>query len=189
MHCTFVYRNGRKVYFYLYRYLYRTQPLTDQQLSHKTLSGKSSLVQRINSYLSSISQSRYLLNLDPAARELGYNCQIDIRGKAFIGIFSNSLLPCVLYQNLMLPMLSPTLPWKRERRIPKTTPNLSPIDTVDYKKVMETYKLGPNGAILTALNIFTTKFNQVLDLLEKRAKSIDYILLDTPGQIEIFTWF
>jgi Conserved hypothetical ATP binding protein len=41
--------------------------------------GKSSLVQRINSYLSSMKKKRYVLNLDPAIKHLGYNPNIDIR--------------------------------------------------------------------------------------------------------------
>ena len=94
-------------------------------------------------------------------------------------------------------------------------------DTVDYLEVMRQHKLGPNGAILTCLNLFATKFDQVMDILEKRAfgkeenrddnvekesekkgaaksdnpnidddlkSSLDYILVDTPGQIEAFTW-
>lgn len=65
--------------------------------------------------------------------------------------------------------------------------------------------MGPNGGILTALNLFTTKFDQVLGLVEKRADELEYVeltsslatrklndlsyvILDTPGQIEIFTW-
>lgn len=67
-------------------------------------------------------------------------------------------------------------------------PNVDIRDTVDYARVMEQYNLGPNGGILTALNLFTTKFDQVLTILEKRAKEVDHIVLDTPGQIEIFTW-
>ncbi len=31
------------------------------------------------------------------------------------------------------------------------------------------YNLGPNGGILTALNLFTTKFDQVLEYVEKSA--------------------
>jgi GTPase SAR1 family protein len=67
------------------------------------------------------------------------------------------------------------------------------------------YNLGPNGGILTALNLFTTKFDQVLELVEKRAETVEcvllfflrtdadvvvdsHVILDTPGQIEIFTW-
>ncbi|KAI9189008.1 hypothetical protein H9P43_000435 [Blastocladiella emersonii ATCC 22665] len=68
------------------------------------------------------------------------------------------------------------------------TPNIDIRDTVQYSEVMKQYKLGPNGAILTSLNLFTTKFDQVLSLLDKRADSVDYVLIDTPGQIEVFTW-
>jgi hypothetical protein len=66
--------------------------------------------------------------------------------------------------------------------------NIDIRDTVNYQEVMKQYNLGPNGGILTALNLFTTKFDQVLDLIEKRADTVDYVILDTPGQIEIFTW-
>lgn len=68
--------------------------------------------------------------------------------------------------------------------------NIDIRDTVDYKEVMKQYNLGPNGGIMTALNLFTTKFDQVLDYVDRKAASgqAPYILLDTPGQIEIFTW-
>jgi len=61
-------------------------------------------------------------------------------------------------------------------------------DTVNYKKVMSQYGLGPNGGIVTALNLFATRFDQVLGLFQKRAPTLDHIVLDTPGQIEVFTW-
>ncbi|KAJ1983379.1 hypothetical protein H4R33_004770 [Dimargaris cristalligena] len=66
--------------------------------------------------------------------------------------------------------------------------NIDIRDTIDYKQVMKEYKLGPNGAILTALNLFTTKFDQVLEFVDKRSEALDYVIVDTPGQIEIFTW-
>ncbi|KAG1329926.1 hypothetical protein G6F62_007458 [Rhizopus arrhizus] len=68
------------------------------------------------------------------------------------------------------------------------TANIDIRDTVNYKEVMKQYNLGPNGGILTSLNLFTTKFDQVLDLVAKRSDSVSHILVDTPGQIEIFTW-
>ena len=61
-------------------------------------------------------------------------------------------------------------------------------DTVDYKGVMREYSLGPNGAIVTSLNLFATQFHEVMAILEKRAKDFDYVIIDTPGQIEAFTW-
>ncbi|KAI0033605.1 XPA-binding protein 1 [Vararia minispora EC-137] len=66
--------------------------------------------------------------------------------------------------------------------------NIDIRDTVDYHEVMKQYNLGPNGGILTALNLFTTKLDQVLEIVEKRADNVKYVVLDTPGQIEIFTW-
>ena len=44
---------------------------------------------------------------------------------------------------------------------------LSPInpllisDTINYKQVMSEYRLGPNGAIMTSLNLLCTRLNQV----------------------------
>jgi len=145
-----------------------------------------------------LSRAGYAINLDPAAKYVPFTSSIDIR------------------------------------------------DTVDYLEVMRQHKLGPNGAILTCLNLFATKFDQVMDILEQRVfrgscpadeektekginnlneqqvgtnnknkeeeldtkkdaegkKSekdivqaasskilpLDYILVDTPGQIEAFTW-
>jgi len=61
---------------------------------------------------------------------------------------------------------------------------------VKYKQVMKNYGLGPNGAIVTALNLYTTKFHQLMDLLGKvnTESSHDMAVIDTPGQIEVFTW-
>eukprot|EP00980_Cylindrotheca_fusiformis_P002699 scaffold627_cov125-Cylindrotheca_fusiformis.AAC.16 len=64
-------------------------------------------------------------------------------------------------------------------------------DTVKYKEVMAQHNLGPNGAIMTSLNLYATKFDQVINILENRADNNNlskYLLVDTPGQIEAFTW-
>jgi GTPase SAR1 family protein len=41
------------------------------------------------------------------------------------------------------------------------TANIDIRDTVNYKNVMKEYHLGPNGGILTSLNLFATKFDEV----------------------------
>lgn len=66
--------------------------------------------------------------------------------------------------------------------------NIDIRDTVNYKEVMKQYGLGPNGGIVTALNLFSTKFDQVLKLLIKSSDKHKICLFDTPGQIEVFTW-
>jgi GTPase SAR1 family protein len=68
------------------------------------------------------------------------------------------------------------------------TPNIDIRDTIDYKKIMKDYFLGPNGAILTSLNLFSTRFSQIKNIIEANETRFDYILIDTPGQIEVFTW-
>ncbi|CDW57006.1 ATP bind 1 and RrnaAD and FPL and C2 domain conta ining protein [Trichuris trichiura] len=103
-------------------------------------SGKTSLVQRMCSYLNSQKCRPYAINLDPAVRNVPFPVNIDIR------------------------------------------------DTVNYVEVMKQYDLGPNGAILTSLNLFSTCFDKVTDLINKRSKELKYIIFDTPGQIEVFTW-
>jgi len=75
--------------------------------------------------------------------------------------------------------------------------NIDIRDSINYKEVMRQYNLGPNGGILTSLNLFATKVDQVISLLEKRTlpspsnpsgRPIQHILIDTPGQIEVFVW-
>ena len=48
--------------------------------------------------------------------------------------------------------------------------------------------LGPNGGIVTSLNLFATKFDQVLNLIDRKVGQCDHVVFDTPGQIEVFTW-
>ena len=103
-------------------------------------SGKTTLMKRLNAHARQLRLQPYVINMDPAVREIPYEPNIDIR------------------------------------------------DTVDYKEVMKQYALGPNGAIMTSLNLFTTKIDEVVHLLEKRSDDLDFIFADTPGQIEVFTW-
>ena len=65
--------------------------------------------------------------------------------------------------------------------------NIDLRDTINYQNVMDSFQLGPNGAILTSLNLFSTKFHQIVSILEKR-KDLQFAFFDTPGQIEAFAW-
>lgn len=51
--------------------------------------------------------------------------------------------------------------------------NIDIRDSVKYKSVMKTYKLGPNGAILTCLNIFAAQFDQVVKLVEAKKDQLE----------------
>lgn len=97
-------------------------------------------MQRLNAHLHEKKRPPYIVNLDPAVKNVPFERNIDIR------------------------------------------------DSVNYREVMAQYNLGPNGGIMTCLNLFATKIDQVLGILEKRQDSITSILVDTPGQIECFVW-
>lgn len=66
--------------------------------------------------------------------------------------------------------------------------NIDIRDSVKYKKVMENYNLGPNGSIVTSLNLFSTKIDQVIKLVENKRDKYEHCIIDTPGQIECFVW-
>lgn len=66
--------------------------------------------------------------------------------------------------------------------------NIDIRDSIKYNKVMETYGLGPNGAIVTSLNLFSTKIDRVIKLVEAKNDKYKHIIIDTPGQIECFVW-
>lgn len=66
--------------------------------------------------------------------------------------------------------------------------NIDIRQSIKYKDVMKHYNLGPNGAIMTSLNLFATKVDQMIGLLEKRAqpdpehperKPVKHIIVDT----------
>lgn len=39
------------------------------------------------------------------------------------------------------------------------------------------FNLGPNGSIMTSLNLFATRFDQVLDFIDKRSSENEFICL------------
>lgn len=129
-------------------------------------SGKTTFVQRLVSKLYNEIKP-YIINLDPACKEVPYPVNI--------GIYIYMICMDYIIFNIFDCFKEPSF--------------LSDIrDTVNYKEVMKQYNLGPNGGIVTTLNLFSTKFDQVIDLVEKASEDHSYVILDTPGQIEVFTW-
>ena len=102
-------------------------------------SGKTTLLQRLSTHLHTCRTPGYVINLDPAVTQVPYGANIDIRDTVHM-------------------------------RLQKTKYSLSDTEPagykmlafqVNYKNVMKQYGLGPNGGILTSLNLFATRFDQV----------------------------
>lgn len=65
-------------------------------------------------------------------------------------------------------------------------PDVDVRDHIDLDALMETYGLGPNGSLVMASDMIATK----LDELQKGIDELnpDYLVVDTPGQIELFAF-
>jgi GTPase SAR1 family protein len=89
--------------------------------------------------------------------------------------------------------------WYREKSQNAITVNLDPgvlslpyepdVDVrtmVDLQEIMTSYSLGPNGALIFASDLIATK----LDDIQEEMDSFDaqLVLVDTPGQIELFAF-
>ncbi len=64
------------------------------------------------------------------------------------------------------------------------TPDFDVRSIIDVHRIAIEYGLGPNGALLKSMDILANK----IDIIEKVINSIDldFVLIDTPGQMEIF---
>ena len=65
-------------------------------------------------------------------------------------------------------------------------PDVDIRDHIDINNIMDTYGLGPNGAIIMSHDLIGTKIQDIQ--LEVDELNPDYILIDTPGQIELFAY-
>jgi GPN-loop GTPase len=65
-------------------------------------------------------------------------------------------------------------------------PDVDIRDHIDINNIIETYGLGPNGAIIMSHDLIGTKIQDIQ--LEVDELNPDYILIDTPGQIELFAY-
>ncbi len=58
-------------------------------------------------------------------------------------------------------------------------------DWIDTSRVMDIYNVGPNGAQIICADLIATKANEIKEAIEEYP--VDYVLIDTPGQMELFT--
>jgi len=65
-------------------------------------------------------------------------------------------------------------------------PDVDVRDYIDIATLMESYGLGPNGSLVMASDMIATK----IDEIQKEVDGLnpDYVIVDTPGQIELFAF-
>src|ERR687895_1029772 len=96
-------------------------------------------------------------------------------------------------------LTSRLLQWYRDNDAYPVTLNLDPgavnmpyepdIDVrnyVDIATLMESYGLGPNGSLIMASDMIATKLDEIQNEVDEL--NPDYLIVDTPGQIELFAY-
>lgn len=89
--------------------------------------------------------------------------------------------------------------WYEERESYAITLNLDPgaiklpyepdVDIrqyIDVQQIMEEYELGPNGAMVAASDLIAVNLPKVVEEVEEYRA--DYVIVDTPGQLELFAF-
>lgn len=61
-------------------------------------------------------------------------------------------------------------------------------DYIDYDQLIDEYKLGPNGAMIAAADLVADYINDIREDIEELGESSSLVLVDTPGQMELFTY-
>jgi len=69
---------------------------------------------------------------------------------------------------------------------PPYEPDVDVRDEIDIYRLMEKYELGPNGALVAACDMIATRVGGLSQRIEEAGG--DVVLVDTPGQIELFAF-
>jgi len=65
-------------------------------------------------------------------------------------------------------------------------PDIDVRELVDFYSIMEDYNLGPNGSLILANDLISTKIDEIQNQVQEL--NPDYVIVDTPGQIELFVF-
>lgn len=67
------------------------------------------------------------------------------------------------------------------------SPDVDCRDFIDIYEIMEKYELGPNGGLIASIDLLiSSKLNLIKDEIEEQGP--DIVLIDTPGQLELFAF-
>ncbi len=71
-------------------------------------------------------------------------------------------------------------------RVLPYSPHIDVREYIDIDKITENYMLGPNGALMAAMDHVLTVIDKLIVDIETVGS--EYVLVDTPGQMEIFAY-
>ena len=65
-------------------------------------------------------------------------------------------------------------------------PDVDVRQMIDLQDVMEEYSLGPNGALILAADMVATRLAEIQEEID--SENAEYVIVDTPGQTELFAF-
>jgi GTPase SAR1 family protein len=65
-------------------------------------------------------------------------------------------------------------------------PDVDTRDHIDISTLMDNFSLGPNGALVMASDMIATKLDEIQREIDEL--NPDYLIVDTPGQVELFAF-
>jgi GTPase SAR1 family protein len=65
-------------------------------------------------------------------------------------------------------------------------PDVDIRNSIDIQQIMTDYSLGPNGALIFANDLIASKLSEIQEEIE--STTADFVVVDTPGQIELFAF-
>jgi len=66
------------------------------------------------------------------------------------------------------------------------TPDVDVRELISFDELMDKYELGPNGTLIMAADLIATEIDSIKKEIEEL--NADYVLVDTPGQMELFAF-
>ncbi|MEM1545903.1 MAG: ATP/GTP-binding protein [Candidatus Methanomethylicia archaeon] len=66
------------------------------------------------------------------------------------------------------------------------TPDIDVREFIDIHDIMSKFRLGPNGALIASVDFLASYINEINILINEIGS--DYVIIDTPGQMEIFAF-
>ena len=61
-------------------------------------------------------------------------------------------------------------------------------DYINFDQLVDEYKLGPNGALIAATDLIADYITDIREDVDDLGESSDVVLVDTPGQVELFAY-
>lgn len=65
-------------------------------------------------------------------------------------------------------------------------PDVDVRTSINFQEIMDSYELGPNGALILAADMIATRLEQIQE--EVDSCRAEYVIVDTPGQTELFAF-